>query len=74
MTDVDKANTANSEVELEIRTGNEGNYFKMSDRKRGSITLAKSLDYDAGPKMFFLGVVAKVRVEAVSEGERAERK
>ncbi|XP_071543668.1 cadherin-89D [Panulirus ornatus] len=59
VTDADKPNTANSEVELELRTGNEGNYFKMSDRKRGSIILARSLDYDTGPKMFLLGVVAK---------------
>ncbi|XP_042230761.1 cadherin-89D-like [Homarus americanus] len=59
VTDEDKPNTANSEVQLELHMGNEGNYFTMADRKRGSITLAKPLDYDAGPKEFFLGVVAK---------------
>ncbi|XP_069960512.1 cadherin-89D-like [Cherax quadricarinatus] len=60
VTDDDKPNTANSEIELELLTGDEDEYFTMVDRKRGTITLAKHLDYDAGPKKFFLGVVAKV--------------
>nr|XP_053655988.1 cadherin-89D-like isoform X2 [Cherax quadricarinatus] len=59
VTDDDKPNTANSEIELELLTGDEDEYFTMVDRKRGTITLAKHLDYDAGPKKFFLGVVAK---------------
>ncbi|XP_064090061.1 cadherin-89D-like isoform X2 [Macrobrachium nipponense] len=59
--DEDKPNTANSEVELQLASqGNaEFQYFAMSDRKRGTITLAKTLDYDAGPKEFHLQIVAK---------------
>ncbi|XP_045608618.2 cadherin-89D [Procambarus clarkii] len=59
VTDEDKPNTANSEVELELQGGNDGHYFTMADRKRGTITLAKPLDYDAGPNKFFLEVLAK---------------
>lgn len=60
MADGDKANTANSEVTLELREGDPEGHFTMADRKRGTITLAKPLDYDAGPDTFLLGVVAKV--------------
>ncbi|XP_037801285.1 protocadherin-16-like [Penaeus monodon] len=59
VTDGDKANTANSEVTLELREGDPEGHFTMADRKRGTITLAKPLDYDAGPDTFLLGVVAK---------------
>ncbi|XP_068218882.1 cadherin-89D [Palaemon carinicauda] len=64
--DGDKPNTANSEVELQLvaSSSSSGNaerdqYFTMVDRKRGTITLARTLDYDAGPKEFHLEVVAK---------------
>ncbi|XP_042858064.1 cadherin-89D-like [Penaeus japonicus] len=59
VTDGDKANTANSEVTLELRDGDPEGHFTMADRKRGTITLSKHLDYDAGPEIFLLGVVAK---------------
>lgn len=59
--DDDKPNTANSEVELELTAGDEAGHFTMEDRKRGTITLTKPLDYDTGPHKFFLTVVAKVR-------------
>ncbi|XP_063874721.1 cadherin-89D-like [Scylla paramamosain] len=57
--DADRPNTANSEVEVQIVKGNEESYFTLADRKRGTVTLARSLDYDAGPKSFLLEVVAK---------------
>ncbi|XP_050737867.1 cadherin-89D-like [Eriocheir sinensis] len=57
--DADRPNTANSEVELEIVSGNEDGFFSLADRKRGAVTLARNLDFDAGPRSFRLTVVAK---------------
>ena len=39
-------------------------YFSLEDRKRGLLTLAKPLDYDAGPRTFQLVVVAEVKKRA----------
>ncbi|XP_047740872.1 cadherin-89D [Hyalella azteca] len=58
-TDLDKPNTANSEVTLSLGGGDPSGYFKMADSKKGIVQLAKTLDYDDGPRTFDIQVIAQ---------------
>lgn len=60
--DRDKPNTANSEVSYSIISGNEDRKFSIeaTSSKKAVLVLRKTLDYDAGERMFNITIKAQV--------------
>src|SRR5688500_9789211 len=60
--DLDKPNTANSDVYFSIIAGNEDGKFVLENGKPAVLTLRKRLDFDAGDHAYQLTVRATVSI------------
>lgn len=60
--DLDKPNTANSDVVFSIVDGNDVGKFALESSHNPALIVKKNLDYDAGDHEFKLKIMASVRM------------
>jgi hypothetical protein len=58
--DMDKPNTANSDIHFAIVEGNEDGKFGLESSHNPSLVVKRALDYDAGDHEFKLKIMASV--------------